>query len=635
MVFSGCSNDTDRSPEEIIEATVAKELQISATVEATWRQRNHGIDKLVKSKLAAIPQTTPIPDKTLTLLDIDPHVTPLPTQIGSDDLLPEKPHIKYKNPYPTETHPWPKLGGTNQNRNLTPYHIQDSAELLWHVRTTSEVSSPIISKTGIIYVIETDDHLLYQRNSHVEIVVKDAILMGFDYAGRPKIYTQISYTDNINNSLTLDHHGNTIISILNGLACPRNNRGWIYILDNSGERQAHLACSDSVDYMGLFSVNPEGIYAGPSHISNTSAINWGNPVVGVSTAIDLKGNIVLVDNEQNLLYSLNSDGDLIWKTNIPKESSYPVIGKEGRIFISGNSRIIAYTEAGKLDWKSPYVQSDVISDPSLNPDGSILVSSDYGILYKFRPDGSSVTSKQIGKYPGTPVIDPSGNILITFNRSLNLISPSGYIIWSHYIGLHRSNPAVGADGTVYTNCLIGKQENPGLCAFGESKAKDAWRSEMYDAGSKGVWYFAYPKDLNHNIMTPIIFAINEAALNPEFFFSETQTTPDTGWMEPEMRQIYKINEALESWDGTFYDGLGARTNARVCVSNANSDKPKDHGNALTAIRYIRNALTLFGVTHSEWQVTHCDIHILVDIEPEMIDIETSTPTTSTPEPTSR
>ena len=203
-------------------------------------------------------------------MDIESPVTPLPTLIGSDDLLPEEPHVKYKNPYPTETHPWPKLGGTNQNRNLTPYHIQDSAELHWHVRTTAEVSSPIISKTGIIYVIDTDDHFVYQHMLHSdnEIALKDATLMGFDYAGRPKISTQISYTDNINNSLTLDHDGNTIISLLNGLVCPRNNRGWIYILDSSGERQANLACSDSVDYMGLFSASPEGIYAGPSYISN-------------------------------------------------------------------------------------------------------------------------------------------------------------------------------------------------------------------------------------------------------------------------------------------------------------------------------------------------------------------------------
>lgn len=644
-----CSSGNNTNVEDTIEKMVQQEIRISATLESRWDHSDHNhtaIQQMVERKLQSVPTTVPIPDTTPIIVDIPiptpPATTTATTEAINDESTDQKYYPQYQNPYPTKIHPWPKLGRTPQNTNFTPSAIPTEVELLWSVKTGSESSSPIIGKNGIIYFLSAKERRVQGRYTQgFSALINEIDLVGLRQTGGEKFRTKLSFSENFINTPILSQSDHLYVPTFNGLFCEHSERGWVYQLDLEGIQEWYLGCMRSTDYPSLLATTETGVYIGPAHISDTNAIDLGNSVVGVSTSVHHNGQIITVDNQKNLLYSSDPSGEIIWQIHLPSPASHPVIGHEGRIFITHTGRLAAYSKNGNPDWMSSYLGSNHVSNPAIDQNGNIFVSTEQGMLFTFTPDASDVTVISIGKYPGNPIIDGNGNILITFDLALNLISPNGNIIWSRHIGLHRTNPAVGADGTVYTNCVAIKNKTPGICAYG-GEVKDVLVSQVLDSNSKGVWYFQNEHHVDEGIRVAISQAIDEVALNPEFYHSRNRSIHHQNSFEK--LQEYDLEKASLLWSEITEWG----EIPRVCISD-DPDKMANRFNIVRnvledsgllsqdfdedtvytpAISHIRSSLQSLGADINSWPT--CNVEIIVDIEP-VTDI-TGTGDPTEPEP---
>ncbi|MDR1747736.1 MAG: PQQ-like beta-propeller repeat protein [Spirochaetaceae bacterium] len=110
--------------------------------------------------------------------------------------------------------------------------------------------------------------------------------------------------------------------------------------------------------------------------------------------------IAVTDRRRVHLY--NPDGRHLWQVTVPEQPSFPPVqGRDGRIFILSDTRLLCYSVTGKLKWQLK-VPGHPLSKPNTLDDGSLLLLlqdrealhiSPWGELRKrFKlPDSAAVT----------------------------------------------------------------------------------------------------------------------------------------------------------------------------------------------------------------------------------------------------
>ena len=192
----------------------------------------------------------------------------------------------------------------------------------------------------------------------------------------------------------------------------------------------------------------------------------------------------------------NNPGKLSWAYEIDKGWYSPVIGLDNTIYvgIDGNY-LFAISQKGELKWKFK-TNETIIMAPTIGGDGSIYMGTENGNLYAIHPDGTfkwkyhnsthpieaspKVTNDNIffgskgltslsldGKLNwifnagetvcSIPAINDENNVYFTtcdnedhrFKDYLFSLNFNGSLIWKFEVGLIRTSPAIGMDGTVY------------------------------------------------------------------------------------------------------------------------------------------------------------------------------------------
>ncbi|MBN2104977.1 PQQ-binding-like beta-propeller repeat protein [bacterium] len=247
---------------------------------------------------------------------------------------------------------------------------------------------------------------------------------------------------------------------------------------------------------GVFALNPDGALKW-SYITDT---NVESPI-----SIGYNGTLYFIFNSR--LLALNSDGILQWEYLIGSCSYYAaaVIGSDSTIYL-GNERgeLHAINPDGTQKWI--FDRGGEVGGPAaVGSDGTIYIGyqgrysySSEHCLYAVNPDGTekwNFKPEEMEFLSSAPVIGPDSTIYISDNDvHLYAINSNGEEKWhvdKSSTGYGRA-PAIGADGRIYTGCII----NGYLYAFNPDGSEE-WVAKLGDGdftscaiGKNGTIYAA-------------------------------------------------------------------------------------------------------------------------------------------------
>lgn len=268
---------------------------------------------------------------------------------------------------------------------------------------------------------------------------------------------------------------------------------------------------------------------------------------------------------------------LQWRREIGPIISSPVIAPDGSIVLGSVLKdelhptlaITATNPDGTPKWSfsTGYVDTQVLSTPSIGRDGTVYVGAQDGKFYAIRSDGTLRWSFQ-GTKPVMqhPVIAPSGDVYVGIDGDLHAFSPNGTLLWKTSQGdiAGQGGPSLATDGTIYA---FGGVQNvhTRLYAFhpdGTSRwAYDLWNSawfvlappvvapdgsvivvadRMYAIKADGTlkWY----NNLSYGISS---YAAPAVDLQGNVFYA-------SGW------HVWKLNaQGVEVWEYTINAGCGS------------------------------------------------------------------------------
>ncbi|MFC5404337.1 S-layer homology domain-containing protein [Cohnella soli] len=190
----------------------------------------------------------------------------------------------------------------------------------------------------------------------------------------------------------------------------------------------------------------------------TSLTLLASPAYALS-AINVTGPIIKIDRDLNIKLPadllLNREAPLRWKALLGDSLSPPVVGKDGTVYVSvhfntGDRDYLAALEPHgtvKWSWKAPAGTSLAASQPSVEDDGTVILSAGKKV-FAIGPDG--LTKWTLDKEVfSTPTHGSDGTIYINDNISVYAVSPrDGSIKWKY--GDHgASSPVTAANGILY------------------------------------------------------------------------------------------------------------------------------------------------------------------------------------------
>ena len=261
---------------------------------------------------------------------------------------------------------------------------------------------------------------------------------------------------------------------------------WIY---DAGDEIAFSAVigSDGTIYVGsknkkLHAINPDGtlkwIYSAGGVIASSPSIgDDGTIYIGTATGkfqaifpdgfkrwefdtgygsffspvFDAQSNIYLPSGD--LLYKLNSHGDLLW-SYMCYPSAPPTIDTLRGVYIcGGNYKVHALTLNGTLSWT--YNSSiPSFSNPAIDLNGNIYLGMST-MLLSLDPNGNTNWYYNTGRtVHSSPSLDANGIIYFgSWDSTLYAIHPDGSLKWQYKINdiIDFSIPIIGNDSTIYFN----------------------------------------------------------------------------------------------------------------------------------------------------------------------------------------
>gem|GEM_PF-2165472 len=249
-----------------------------------------------------------------------------------------------------------------------------------------------------------------------------------------------------------------------------------------------------------------------------------------SPLIDAKGNTYFMSTEfykdgyHHILYSLNRNASLRWKTVISDEwgtdnlrDAYLALGPDGKIYVC-HGNLYAIDPNGSVEWTydgdgyhdGDGYPADFDFSPTIGPDGTIYVIA-ANLLWALHPSGKlkwSFDAEELLR--NSPTISPDGTIFISSEGSgdpsqsmsyLFALDDSGHLKWklATYANM-ITQPVVGKDGTIYystSDNLAYKGDSDKVLFAIASNGSMKWRFTAQDniegnlpaIGSDGTIYF--------------------------------------------------------------------------------------------------------------------------------------------------
>lgn len=330
--------------------------------------------------------------------------------------------------------------------------------------------------------------------------------------------------------------------------------------------------TDQHDFGILWAINPDGsekwrYVAGHTSIEDK---NYPDAWLRGSAAIGHDGTIYIA-TEGGTLHAVNPDGTVKWKFNPGAKKGWyrgieggpAAVGQDGTIYYHAGGEINLHDIASKETWLF-----------AVNPDGS------------FKWDFLLLKGKVFfSEY--TPAIGPDGTIYTNngdgYVDFLYAINPDGTKAWEFHTGANTgSSPVIAKDGTIYI--------------AGSSYISSAHRIKIYALNPNGTEKWRFPRDGDKDkfgfaISTPVIGADNNiyyGTITANVGGSDGRLyalTPDGTalWSNPPSLGNTVSSPPVIAPDGTLYTGRNG--------GGSESD--------YTGILYAVNT-TAFGVANTAW-----------------------------------
>jgi len=347
--------------------------------------------------------------------------------------------------------PWPMDGQNARQTGRSPLAgpVDGEISILWQVPLGADASSPpSLGADGTIYAPCRDGTLVAVSPSGT---VQWTYATGLDeYLTTPAVGADGSIYFGAGNILyAVNPDGTPQWDIYMGSA---GDSSWAY---------SPVIGDDGAIYIGAragyYCVNPNG------------SERWGRGGVGGSPLVLADGSSIIRVGTGVRRYDAN--GDLVWYSTVPSGARDVVVALDGTLQVSH--------EDGKLfavdpDTGRPLRTTDLNASSawaSIDVTGDIYITG-YDGLEKVNSDGVMEWSiEDMGRAPGSPLIDGNGNIFSSEGRdgnTLRAISPDGDIIWALEVG-HRDQrlrqPIVGANDLLYAASWDDRAEEGHLYAI--------------------------------------------------------------------------------------------------------------------------------------------------------------------------
>jgi outer membrane protein assembly factor BamB len=321
--------------------------------------------------------------------------------------------------------PWPMYGHDVRHTGRSPYSTVYTREEIWRFKMSGGESSPVIDKDGTIYTGIYDFYAIYQNG-------------------------------------TLKWKYDTKGVILSTAAIDEN--GIIYV------GNAHGDCN-------LYAFYPNGTLKWKF---------WVGESIFSSPAIGDDGTIYFGDANHRI-NAIYPNGTLRWryKTGHVVYSS-PAIGDDGTVYCGSHDTYLyaLYPNNGTLKWKFK-TGNWVHGSPSIGADGTVYFGSDDNYLYALSPNNGTMKWRcGVGAMDAAPAIDKNGILYFgVWQEKFLAVYPNGTIKWIFHLGKYNgmwgSTAAISNEGTIYFGmCYDMGHGNTGdiIALFSDGSVK--WRKSI-------------------------------------------------------------------------------------------------------------------------------------------------------------
>ena len=351
--------------------------------------------------------------------------------------------------------PWPMRGHDARRTGRSEVNGPHTAHLKWRLYlggpTWGVTGSPVIGKDGTIYVgassrflyaITPEGHEKWRFRTGDAIVSAPAI--GADGTIYVTCYDGNLYALNPDGSPKWILRGVDFVSASPAIA----QDGTIYF--GSGDNR-------------LYAVSPNG------------RVKWTHSVGGYidqGPAIGLDGTLYF-GSWDSRFYAVWPDGTLRWSMEVRGPPiGNAAVGDDGTVYFGeGMNYFYAVAADGQVKWRvdvgGAAMSVAIGHDGTIFGAGSCLYafSPDGRELWRYRPEGDRAVSNAVG------ATTPDGLVYLgSFDHAMYALNSRGVKVWSYRTGdVIYGAPAVGHDGTLYTNSADGY-----VYAFGVIPEHGAW-----------------------------------------------------------------------------------------------------------------------------------------------------------------
>ena len=247
--------------------------------------------------------------------------------------------------------------------------------------------------------------------------------------------------------------------------------GVLFAYDSSGQLKwarvvanRYVTAGTAILHDGSILVVPENGLA--LCFSPTGTFRWAfnlRDYSGPDSAPSIAGNRVIHTGNLTGLYAVNPNGTRRWVFR-QRVSGPPAEGPDGTIYFPSDSRLIAVSAGGTLQWSHQSGFSYGLgSAPAVAEDGTIYVTGIQGQLLAVNPNGTrkwiAGVQGTVSDVPSSPALGHDGTIYFSSSYTyVNAAYPDGTLKWSHLTIQDDSfsAPTVCGDGTIYIGAATGK-----------------------------------------------------------------------------------------------------------------------------------------------------------------------------------